>query len=68
MDEEMRGLAERDWHVPYISLYREICSDGGCIEYADAERRIPLMSDTDHLTSFGASMLVRRLIEKRELQ
>lgn len=67
MDEEMRGLAERAWHVPYISLYREICSDGGCIEYADAERRIPLMSDTDHLTSFGASMLVRRLVEKREL-
>src|ERR1700749_2041364 len=36
LDAEMRKLAATDWHVPYISLYDEICGGGPCLEYADA--------------------------------
>jgi peptidoglycan/LPS O-acetylase OafA/YrhL len=68
LDEEMLGMAANTWHVPYISLYREICAGDGCAEYADTAHKIPLMDDDNHLNQFGASFVVRRLIEKGELQ
>lgn len=68
MDELMQNSAENIWHVPYISLYREICAANGCAEYADEAHRIPLMGDTNHLTAMGAAFVVRRLVEKGELQ
>ena len=67
LDAEMQSLATNTWHVPYISLYREICDAEGCAEYADAEHKVPLMGDTDHLTQLGAFFVVRRLVEKGEL-
>jgi peptidoglycan/LPS O-acetylase OafA/YrhL len=66
-DAEMQSMAANTWHVPYISLYREICKAEGCIEYADAAHTIPLMSDTNHLNRFGASFVVRGLVKKGEL-
>jgi peptidoglycan/LPS O-acetylase OafA/YrhL len=67
IDAEMQNLAADTWHVPYISLYREICGTEGCLEYADAAHRIPLMSDTNHLSMPGAAFVVQRLVDKGEL-
>jgi peptidoglycan/LPS O-acetylase OafA/YrhL len=67
LDAEMQHLATSIWHVPYVSLYREICSADGCAEFADPAHRTPLMDDTDHLNRSGASFVVRRLVEKGEL-
>jgi peptidoglycan/LPS O-acetylase OafA/YrhL len=68
MDAEMREIATKTWHVPYISLYDEICNAGGCLEYADPGHRQPLMGDDNHLSSPGASLVVQRLIDKGELE
>jgi hypothetical protein len=68
LDTEMQAMAANIWHVPYISLYKAICGANGCAEYADSAHKIPMMSDTDHLTRFGASFVVRRLVERGELQ
>jgi peptidoglycan/LPS O-acetylase OafA/YrhL len=68
LDELMRSTAKNIWHVPYISLYREICATDECAEYADTAHKIPLMSDTNHLSEMGAAFVVRRLVEKGELQ
>jgi len=67
LDAEMQKMADQDWHVPYISLYREICSGNGCAEYADPAHTVPLMGDTNHLTSLGATFVVRGLVQKGEL-
>jgi len=67
LDAEMQRIAESTWHVPYISLYREICGAAGCVEYADAAHRIPLMGDDNHLSPLGASFIVQRLVDKGEL-
>jgi hypothetical protein len=68
LDAEMESMATNTWHVPYISLYQEICGTEGCIEYADAAHTIPLMDDDNHLSQFGASFVVRHLVEKGELR
>ena len=68
MDAKMQRIAATSWHVPYISLYQEICGAEGCTEYADAAHKIPLMTDTDHLSRLGASFVVQRIVEKRELE
>ena len=44
-----------------------ICGAQSCAEYADAAHKIPLMSDTNHLTQPGASLVVQRLVAKGEL-
>jgi peptidoglycan/LPS O-acetylase OafA/YrhL len=67
IDAEMQDLAASTWHVPYISMYREICGAEGCLEYADAAHTIPLMGDTNHLSMPGAAFLVQRLVDKGEL-
>jgi len=54
--------------VPYISLYKEICSAGSCLEYADPARKLPMMSDDNHLSEPGASFVVQRLVDKGELE
>jgi len=64
LDAEMQHMAADDWHVSYVSLYRAICGSEGCIEYADAGRGIPLLGDTDHFGRFGASLVVRELVEQ----
>jgi peptidoglycan/LPS O-acetylase OafA/YrhL len=68
LDGEMQTLATNTWHVPYVSLYRQICGADGCAEFADAARKIPLMGDANHLSQSGAYLVVRRLIQQGELQ
>jgi peptidoglycan/LPS O-acetylase OafA/YrhL len=67
MDARMQDLAADVWHVPYISLYQEICGANGCTEFADAAHTVPMMGDTDHLTQLGASLVVQDLVAKGEL-
>jgi peptidoglycan/LPS O-acetylase OafA/YrhL len=67
LDTVMQHMAETTWHVPYISLYKEICGASGCLVYADAAHKIPLMGDTNHLSAPGASFVVQRLVDKGEL-
>ena len=67
LDAEMEGKARDEWHVPYVSLYQEICPPQGCTEFADAAHTIPLMSDTDHLNRFGSLLTVRRLLDEGKL-
>lgn len=67
LDARMQSLAANSWHVPYVSLYRAICGPSACAEYADADHTIPLMSDTDHLSQLGASMVVHELIADGQL-
>jgi len=67
IDAKMQALAASSWHVPYISLYREICHAGECTEYADAAHKVPLMGDNNHLSAPGASFVLQHLVEKGEL-
>jgi peptidoglycan/LPS O-acetylase OafA/YrhL len=67
LDAEMQRMAANTWHVRYISLYREICGAQSCTEYADAAHEVPLMSDTNHLSQPGASLVIQRLVAKGEL-
>ncbi len=66
-ERELRKLVVNTWHVPFASPYDALCEEGKCIEYADAERSIPLMDDSHHLNRFGAMFVVRRLIELGEI-
>jgi len=68
LDATMKNLAENTWHVQYISLYHAICGTSACVEYADPDHSIPLMSDTDHLSERGASVVVHELIEDGQLR
>jgi peptidoglycan/LPS O-acetylase OafA/YrhL len=67
MDAEMQQIAATTWHVPYVSLYNEICGAQSCLEYADPARKLPMMWDDNHLSAPGASFVVRRLVDKGEL-
>jgi len=67
MDAEMRNMAEKTWHVSYVSLYRAICENDRCIEYADPKKEIPVLSDADHLSAGGSRLLVCRLVRRGEL-
>jgi peptidoglycan/LPS O-acetylase OafA/YrhL len=67
LDAEMQRMAANTWHVRYISLYREICGAESCAEYADAAHKVSLMSDTNHLSQPGASLVVQSLVAKGEL-
>jgi len=68
LDAKMQQMAAETWHVPYISLYRNICDDKSCAEYADTAHRVSLMDDADHLNRLGALFVVKRIVERGELQ
>lgn len=61
MDETMQNLAASKWHACYVSLYKATCQGDRCLEYADNEKRIPILSDADHLTQGGSILLISRL-------
>lgn len=67
LDAELQKLAAEEWHVPYISLYQEICQKGTCLEFADDAHRVPLMLDGDHFSREGALVIVRKLIRDGKL-
>jgi peptidoglycan/LPS O-acetylase OafA/YrhL len=67
LDAEMQRMAADTWHVPYVSLYQEICGADGCAEYADSAHKIPMMGDDNHLSALGASVVIQHLVDKGEL-
>ena len=67
LDAEMQQMAASTWHIPYISLYEEICGADRCLEYADAAHRIPIMGDDNHLSEPGATFVVQRLVDNGKL-
>jgi peptidoglycan/LPS O-acetylase OafA/YrhL len=62
LDAQMAQLASLKWHVPYVSLYQAICSQGACMEYLDAEHTKPLMFDSNHLTAAAAQVVIGRAV------
>jgi hypothetical protein len=64
LDDQMAALARERWKVPYVSIYRDLCSskDGhaggvttrGCPVYAAPD--VPLLFDTHHLTPEGSRL------------
>jgi hypothetical protein len=59
LDRQMALLARDTWHVPYISIYDLLCSNGACTEYA--AQGVPLLSDYGHLTKAGSVLAARRI-------
>jgi peptidoglycan/LPS O-acetylase OafA/YrhL len=66
IDDQLQNLA-KSWQVSYVSLYSAICKSDLCAEYADSERRVPLMFDDNHLTTAGATFVVQRLANQGKL-
>ncbi len=60
-----RALQARaaEWHVVYLSPWRESCGSGHCLQYADEHSEVPMLTDTNHLTNEGAALLVRRWLD-----
>ena len=67
VDRVLKQSVEAKWHFRYASLYDVLCQDGQCIEYADAERGIPLMDVNQHFNRYGAQLVIRRLVQCGEL-
>lgn len=61
VDKMLAQLARTRWHVPYISLIRMFCSSGSCATYANAEKRIPLLLDDNHLSNEGSILSGQRI-------
>lgn len=64
LDREMVALAGSRWHVPYISVFEDLCRPG-CPVYA--EGGAPLLSDGNHLTVSGAILLAKVMRERGQL-
>jgi peptidoglycan/LPS O-acetylase OafA/YrhL len=66
LDRQFQNRALDFWHVPYVSLYRAISINGEWSEYADAEHRVPIMSDGNHLSPAGSMLVIHRVMEDGE--
>jgi peptidoglycan/LPS O-acetylase OafA/YrhL len=62
LDQALAEKASRDWQVRYVSLFKLLCDDSGCPEYADSARGIPFLVDGDHLTNAASSVVARKLV------
>jgi hypothetical protein len=54
LDHEMAELARSRWHVPYISIYNDLCKPD-CPIYASGS--VPLLFDRNHLQAEGSILL-----------
>jgi len=68
LDARLEALSRDSWHIPYISLYRQVCNGNDCIEYVDSAHTVPLMSDREHFTRFGSMMIVHDLVSAGQIQ
>jgi len=66
LDEQMRALAREQWHVPYVSMYDDLCRPAlvqgglnadGCPVFAAPG--VALLWDTDHLSPTGSLYFAR---------
>jgi peptidoglycan/LPS O-acetylase OafA/YrhL len=65
LDAEMAALAQNEWGVRYVSLFKNLCSHETCVEYAGGG--VPLQFDYGHLTKDGSVLLARLLRQGNEL-
>jgi peptidoglycan/LPS O-acetylase OafA/YrhL len=65
LDDEMAYLAEHTWHVPYVSLFKLLCPQDVCTEYA--QKDVPLQFDYGHLTQAGSVLVAERLRAENSL-
>ena len=65
LDGEMAYLAENTWHVPYVSLFKLLCPQDACTEYA--QKDVPLQFDYGHLTQAGSVLVAERLKAENSL-
>jgi peptidoglycan/LPS O-acetylase OafA/YrhL len=64
LDAVMATLAATVWHVPYISIYRDLCTPA-CPLYAVVD--VPLLFDSHHFTEQGAILLAQAIRSRNEL-
>ena len=67
LDQQLQSLADKVWHIRYISLIRTLCNAESCLEYADRGHTVPMMFDRDHLSYEGSVLVVRALVAKGQL-
>jgi hypothetical protein len=65
LDRLMAVQARDAWHVPYISIYADLCSAGCPLLAAPA---IPMLLDSDHLTREGSLRFARAMRERDQLR
>jgi peptidoglycan/LPS O-acetylase OafA/YrhL len=74
MDRRMQTLARDQWHVPYISMYEDLCNRqslgtaedaSGCPVYGAPS--VPLLWDTDHLSPTGGTLFARTVRARNQL-
>jgi peptidoglycan/LPS O-acetylase OafA/YrhL len=63
LDTTMANLAETRWHVPYISIYQNLCKPT-CPLYAAPG--VPILFDTSHFTAEGSVLLVKTMVANKE--
>lgn len=68
LDKKLQDLAANTWHVPYVSIYKAICDQGNCQEYAGADQQVPLLTDGDHFSRQGALSIIQKVIAQGELR
>ena len=64
LDQELSGLAAMAWHVPYISIFDDLCPTD-CPLYAQGSA--PLVLDENHLSGYGALLLAERVRAANQL-
>ncbi len=64
LDTHMAALAQNVWHVPYISIYDDLCKPD-CPLFA--EDRVPLLEDGNHLSPSGSYELAQAIRAANQL-
>jgi hypothetical protein len=65
LDETMADLANTRWHIPYVSIYQDLCTPM-CPLYAAPG--VPLLFDSNHFTAEGSVLLARRMVANKQIQ
>jgi peptidoglycan/LPS O-acetylase OafA/YrhL len=65
LDRVMAGLADTRWHIPYISIYQNLCTPD-CPFFAAPGA--PLLFDSNHFTAAGSILFVRTIAVKKQLE
>jgi peptidoglycan/LPS O-acetylase OafA/YrhL len=64
LDDHMAELAKNTWQVEYVSLYKAICQNGSCREFADSAKTIPMLLDQGHLSPAASALVARSLVSE----
>lgn len=65
LDAQFAALARDTWHVPYLSIYDDLCTPAACP--ALAAPGIPLLFDTHHFTPEGSLLLAQSIRAHHQL-